>query len=177
MYQGRQLFQPARANPRLRGHGHGGGAESGPTVMSAGTPYIRRHPLSNCVRRRNGPGDRRGRLRHGSCVRPASQRIERDGAITMRKGLVAFFAGGLAPAICAQPAISAVWNAASYSVTPTGNLTEPRQMHTATLLANGKVLIAGGYATGYGQFSTWDNAELYDPLSGVFSSAGNRRQV
>jgi Kelch motif len=89
----------------------------------------------------------------------------------MRRRLVVFFAAfvGLTPAICAQPAISAVLNAASYSVTPTGNLTEPRQMHTATLLANGKVLIAGGY-TGSSSLAA---AELYDPATGGFTPTGD----
>jgi hypothetical protein len=44
----------------------------------------------------------------------------------------------------------------------TGNMTTARQGHTATLLPNGKVLIAGG---GPGN-------ELYDPTTGSFSSSG-----
>ncbi|HEY7335911.1 MAG TPA: kelch repeat-containing protein [Bryobacteraceae bacterium] len=58
------------------------------------------------------------------------------------------------------------------TVTLTGGLTFPRQGHTATLLPNGKVLIAGGYANAPG-FGTWNTAELYDPASGTFTLAGN----
>jgi len=54
--------------------------------------------------------------------------------------------------------------------TAIGNMTVSRQDHTATLLNNGQVLIAGGRSEGYiALFS----AELYDPLSSTFTATGN----
>jgi hypothetical protein len=50
----------------------------------------------------------------------------------------------------------------------TGSLTTPRTQHTATLLTNGKVLIAGGFAILAG-WPVWSSAELYDPVSRSFS--------
>ncbi len=57
----------------------------------------------------------------------------------------------------------------------TGNLLVNRNYHTATLLSDGRVLIAGGILKG--AFSNPCNAELssaeiYDPSSGAFSEAG-----
>jgi hypothetical protein len=52
---------------------------------------------------------------------------------------------------------------------PTGNTLEPRFDHTATLLPNGKVLIAAGMARNGVIEPT---AELYDPHTGRFISAG-----
>ncbi|HEV8553092.1 MAG TPA: kelch repeat-containing protein [Casimicrobiaceae bacterium] len=48
---------------------------------------------------------------------------------------------------------------------PTGNLNTARSGHTATLLANGKVLVVGGR----NNVSPYvpDSAELYDPATGV----------
>jgi predicted RNA methylase len=48
----------------------------------------------------------------------------------------------------------------------TGSMATARRFHTATLLGNGKVLIAGGEDAGATAFSS---AELYDPATGMFT--------
>jgi hypothetical protein len=57
-------------------------------------------------------------------------------------------------------------------IVPTGNTVQPRFDHTATLLPNGKVLIAAGLARNGVIEPT---AELYDPHTGSFVSAGAMR--
>jgi hypothetical protein len=62
------------------------------------------------------------------------------------------------------PAANSAWK-------NTGNLNTARYLNTATLLPNGKVLVAGGDAG-------WDNptvnsAELYDPVTGTWSYTGS----
>ncbi|HKE23382.1 MAG TPA: kelch repeat-containing protein [Bryobacteraceae bacterium] len=56
--------------------------------------------------------------------------------------------------------------------TPTGHLTTPRQHHTATLLTTGQVLIAGGQMN-LPSGDAASSAELYDPVAGTFTAAGN----
>lgn len=58
--------------------------------------------------------------------------------------------------------VSNTWNDA-------GSMASPRMFHTATLLANGKVLVVGGRT----MYEVYSSAELYDPSSRSWSSAGN----
>ena len=78
----------------------------------------------------------------------------------------------LTQAICAQT---------SGTFGPAGSMTIPRVGHTATLLTNGKVLIAGGVQTvtetfganpGYTNVIT-PTSELYDPATGAFTPTGS----
>jgi len=89
-------------------------------------------------------------------------------------------AGGFYHVVAASAEETAVTASATVTVTastsgftPTGSLNEPRGLHTATLLPNGKVFVAYGSnsssyaeATGYVGLTS---IEVYDPGSGTFT--------
>ena len=54
----------------------------------------------------------------------------------------------------------------------TGSLNAPRANHTATLLPDGKVLVAGGANFTGGRVHGLDTAELYDPVTRKWSATG-----
>jgi hypothetical protein len=60
-----------------------------------------------------------------------------------------------------------LYDPSSGKFSPTGGMGLARSWHTATLLANGKVLIAGGLGAS-GSFTVLSSVELYDPVAGSF---------
>jgi hypothetical protein len=66
-----------------------------------------------------------------------------------------------------------LYDPAGGTFSPTGSMAHPREAHTATLLPDGRVLVAGGTTITFGT-STYDAfAELYDPTTGKFSPTGS----
>lgn len=65
--------------------------------------------------------------------------------------------------------IAELYNPASGLWTATSALNGGRRLHTATLLLNGQVLVAGGYSAG-GVLAT---SELYDPATGLWTTTGS----
>src|SRR5207245_9038283 len=63
--------------------------------------------------------------------------------------------------------------AQSGSFTPTGDMTIARSQHTATLLPNGNVLIAGGVQSRSTGTRVLASTERYDPTSGRFTAAAS----
>jgi hypothetical protein len=75
----------------------------------------------------------------------------------------------LAIGLAASTAITAF---ASGTFQRTGNMNVARSAHTATLLANGEVLVAGGDNSGFG--GGWlASAELYNPATGTWTLTGS----
>ncbi len=62
----------------------------------------------------------------------------------------------------------APWPSGPGLVTEIAAMHTARASHTSTLLPNGKVLIAGGFAGSGGEYNPYRTAELYDPSSGTF---------
>ena len=93
-------------------------------------------------------------------------------------GLVLALAGLLYPTTLAvQPAVVASAQSEAQSWTFTGSLHTPRYLHTATLLQNGKVLVAGGFDVDFFLDEPLgpplNTAELYDPETGAWNFTGN----
>jgi hypothetical protein len=64
-----------------------------------------------------------------------------------------------------------VYDPATGAFTATGSMAVGRELHAATLLSDGRVLISGGVTESL-HSSSLDSAEIYDPTTGTFSPTG-----
>jgi Kelch motif/Galactose oxidase, central domain len=67
----------------------------------------------------------------------------------------------------------AAWPSGPGSVAEIASMHIARASHSATLLPDGKVLIAGGFSGSGGESEPYRTTELYDPSSGTFESAAS----
>nr|WP_315594967.1 kelch repeat-containing protein [uncultured Cupriavidus sp.] len=112
----------------------------------------------------------------GSWSQTGSLGQQRDShtATLLRDGRV-LVAGGEGQGGSSGALVSAeLYDPATGTWSPTGNLGQARKQQTATLLPDGRVLVAGGEDAGGGALAS---AELYDPATGTWSPTGSMSQA
>ena len=108
----------------------------------------------------------------GCCWSPAAPMAQaREGhtATLLGNGDVLVVGGSLDAGLVNLITGAELYDARTNQWSPAGSMQYPRFLHTATLLPDGRVLVAGGI-TSTGHATT--TAELYDPASRSWSSAG-----
>ncbi len=104
----------------------------------------------------------------GTFTTTGSMSTARSGhqATLLSSGKVLITGGTTSSAGYAVPVATAeLYDPKTQTFTPTADMTTARSGHTATVLPNGNILIAGGMFL--------DSAELYDPSAGIFRATGN----
>lgn len=91
-----------------------------------------------------------------------------DGSVLIAGGITCPSAGS-----CTYLNSAEAYNPSSGTIASTGSMATAR-IAPSVLLGNGKVLVAGGYnCDSSGNCASLNSAEIYDPVAGTFSSAGN----
>jgi hypothetical protein len=94
-------------------------------------------------------------------------------ATLLGNGMVLVAGGNDTGAIGGGLTSAELYHPATGMFTPTGSLSTPRFLHTATLLKDGRVLLVGGLIPdSEGNEEAVATAELFDPATGTFSLTG-----
>ncbi|HEX6867487.1 MAG TPA: kelch repeat-containing protein [Candidatus Limnocylindrales bacterium] len=96
-----------------------------------------------------------------------------DGRVLVTGGLHPFGGSSSASEQPVSGDTAEIYDPATGSFGPTGSMLRPRAGHTATKLADGRVLIVGGYTADVnGNTAFPAAAEIFDPATGQFGAAG-----
>lgn len=97
-------------------------------------------------------------------------------ATLLKNGKVLIVGGYSVNSDCCALSSAEIFDPRKSSFTATGFMAVARRNHTANLLSNGRVLVAGGYNGQDGNTDGSGNVnapELYDPITGTFDATGN----
>jgi N-acetylneuraminic acid mutarotase len=132
-----------------------------------------------------GGGNATGTLTSAELYDPATGKWAVSGSMTTARGShtatllpngEVLVAGGVtngsSPWAPSCTASAELYNRSTGKWTTTGSMTKPRAIHTATLLNDGSVLVAGAFCSA-GSVYPDDTAELYDPSTGTWKATGN----
>ena len=103
-----------------------------------------------------------------TAIAKMTRRRARESATLLANGDVLLVGGADHDGPDGALASAEIFRAATLRFQPTGSLHHARSSHTATLLNDGRILIAGG-----GDGGLQAVAELYDPKTGTFSQTGS----
>jgi hypothetical protein len=97
-------------------------------------------------------------------------------ATALQNGMVLIAGGQIASQLTTTNV--ELYNPLAETFAPSGNMSAPRYNHTATLLNDGRVLIAEGVSGSPGAGGNQVQADdVYDPVSGVFTPAGPHSNI
>ena len=126
---------------------------------------------SGLHRDRTGLGGSRGRLNRLLAVIPLTVAVVSCSSVVATPNLQS----DAAATIAATPVAT---RPTEPGFAPTGNMVSPdRGYHTATLLDDGRVLIAGGQTVEAGPVTFFASAELYDSSAGTFKATGSMAEA
>jgi len=108
---------------------------------------------------------------------PPNEGRAHHSATLLRDGKVLVVGGELGFPVATLRSSAFIFDPKTGLWTATGNLNAARSRHTATLLRNGRVLVAGGSGSGVVPGAAIASAEIFDPATGTWTLTGSLRDA